>query len=140
MGLIIGREVWGFPKKWGDFVWRETENGLHLECSKSGELLLRTDFTYTETPATEWPFAGSYYLVKHIPPASRTDTPLIKVVRIDLDKKTLHSTSTGTATVELFDGKYDPLKQLGPVEVFGARLDKVDSIVDYGEVVEIIST
>ena len=57
-----------------------------------------------------------------------------------MDKKTLHSSATGNASVELFDGKYDPLKQLGPVEVLGARLDKVDSIVDYGEVVETIST
>ena len=62
------------------------------------------------------------------------------MVRIDLDKKTLHSSNTGAATVELFDGQHDPLKQLGPVEVLGARIDKVDSIVDYGEVVETIST
>ena len=88
----------------------------------------------------QWPFTSSYYLVKHIPPASRTDTPLIKVVRIDLDKKTLHSSTTGSASVEFFNGQHDPLKQLGPVEVLGARIDKVDSVVDYGEVVETIST
>jgi len=140
MGLIIGREVWGFPKKWGDFKWEETPEGLHLECHKSGELLICTDFTPSESSPIQWPFTGSYYLVKHIPPASRTDTPLIKVVRIDLDKKTLHSSTTGSASVEFFNGQRDPLKQLGPVEVLGARIDKVDSIVDYGEVVETIST
>ncbi len=139
MGLIIGREIWGFPKKWGDFVWKETPEGLDLECHKEGELLIRTMFTETEASKIEWPFMSSYYLVKHIPPASRTGDPLIQVVRIDLDKKTLYSSTTGTATVELFDGQHDPLKQLGPVEVLGARLDKVDSIVDYGEIVETIS-
>ncbi|MBN2334709.1 acetoacetate decarboxylase family protein [Candidatus Bathyarchaeota archaeon] len=139
MGLVIGREVWGFPKKWGDFIWEETHDGLHLECHREGELLMRTEFTRTESPAIQWPFASSYYLVKHIPPASRTGSPLIQVVRIDLDKKTLYSSTTGTATVELFDGQHDPLRQLGPVEILGARLDTMDSIVDYGEVVETIS-
>ena len=97
MGLIIGREIWGFPKKWGDFTWKEKSDGLFLECHKSGEFLMRTEFTETETPAIQWPFMNSYYLVKHIPPASRTGDPLIQVVRIDLDKKTLYSSTTGTA-------------------------------------------
>lgn len=87
MGLIIGREIWGFPKKWGDFVWKETPDGLHLECHKSGELLIRTEFAYSDSPAIEWPFMSNYYLVKHIQPASRTGDSLIQVVRIDFDKK-----------------------------------------------------
>jgi len=41
--------------------------------------------------------------------------------------------------VEFFDGPRDPLKQLGPIEVLGARLDTLDSVFDYGEVVETIS-
>ena len=113
--------------------------GLHLECHRSGELLMQTDFTPSESPAVKWPATRSYYLVKHIPPASRSGSPLIQVVRLDLDKKTLHSSSTGSAHVEFFDGQRDPLRQLGPVEVLGARLDTMDSVVDYGEVVETIS-
>lgn len=139
MGLIIGREVWGFPKKWGDFIWNKTVNGLHLECLRSGVSLIRTEFTRTESPAVKWPDSSSYYLVKHIPSASRSGSPLIQVVRCDLTKKTLHSTATGSASVELFDGPQDPLKQLGPVEVLGARLDTLDSVFDYGEIVETIS-
>jgi acetoacetate decarboxylase len=139
MGLIIGREVWGFPKKWGDFVWEKTSDGLHLECLRGGDLLIRTEFKRSESPAVQWPVTSSYYLVKNIPPASRSASPLIQVVRCDLNKKTLYSTSTGSARVELFDGATDPLKQLGPLEVIGARLDTLDSIVDYGEIVETIS-
>ena len=139
MGLIIGREVWGFPKKWGDFVWEKTDAGLHLECHRSGELIIRTEFTRSQSPAVQWPDSSSYYLVKNIPPASRSGSPLIQVVRCDLTKKTLHSTATGSASVELFNGTHDPLKQLGPVEVLGARIDTLDSVFDYGEIVETIS-
>ena len=39
----------------------------------------------------------------------------------------------------ILDGTNNPLKQLGPVEVLGARMDTLDSVVDYGEIVETIS-
>ncbi len=139
MGLTIGREVWGFPKKWGDFVWNKTANGLHAECHRGGVLLMRTEFTRSEsTPTVEWPDTSNYYLVKHIPPASRSVSPLIQVVRCELSERVIHSSAMGSAQVEFFDGPRDPLKLLGPVEVLAARLDTLDSLFDYGEVVETI--
>ncbi len=101
---------------------------------------MRTEFTRSESaPKGEWPDSSNYYLVKHIPPASRSGVPLIQVIRCDLSQKTLHSSVTGTARVEFFDGPRDPLKLLGPLEVLAARLDTLESVFDYGEVVETIS-
>ena len=140
MGLIIGREVWGYPKKWGDFVWNKTTNGLYVECHRQGVLLMQTEFTGSDDskefiPTVEWPDMNYYYLVKHIPPASRSVSALIQVVRLELSELVIHSSTTGSAQVEFFDGPRDPLTHLGPVEVLGATLDSLDLAVDYGEVV-----
>ena len=34
MGLITGREVWGWPKKMADIVWTETATGWTVTCNK----------------------------------------------------------------------------------------------------------
>lgn len=69
MGLIAGREIWGYPKKMGSIVWTKTAKGYRLECSREGVLLMRTQFSASRSaPAVDWPDMRNNYLVKRVPP------------------------------------------------------------------------
>ena len=85
MGLIAGREIWGWPKKMADIVWTETDNGWTVECYKQkdqgGIPLMKVEYTISDsTPDVEWPVMRPTYLVKRIPNASPSVPPLTQLV------------------------------------------------------------
>jgi hypothetical protein len=60
MGLIAGREIWGWPKKMADIVWTQTATGWTVDCYKQKDQgsipLLKVEYTISaSTPAIEWP-------------------------------------------------------------------------------------
>jgi acetoacetate decarboxylase len=141
MGLTIGRDVWGYPKKGASFLWNETANDLKVECHRGGVLLMRTAFspshsTRPSTPEVEWPDTTYHYQIRRVPPAARTLSAQVQVIRCEFSELVTHSSVKGSAQVNFFDGPRDPLKHLGPVDVLDASLEHLDFVFDYGEVVE----
>jgi len=137
MGLIAGREIWGWPKKMADIIWTETETGWTVECYKQkdqGSLpLMKVEYTISDSsPAIEWPVMRPVYLVKSIPNASLSVPPLTQLVCVGCNLPTGNDSdpfitdttaqTRGTATVQFFDGPYDPLTFFGPVEVLDAKM------------------
>ena len=136
MGLIAGREIWGWPKKMADIVWTETDTGWTFECYKQKDQghipLMKVEYTISDSvPAVEWPNMRPVYLVKRIPNASLSVPPLTQLVCVgcgspdggpgsDTNPATTHT--QGMATVQFFDGPHDPLTFFGPVEVLGAKM------------------
>ncbi len=138
MGLIAGREIWGYPKKMGHIVWTKTAKGWRLECSREGVLLMRAVFSGSKAaPDIKWPSMNNY-LLKRVPPASRSGSPVIQLVRVPDPEPVIHSATNGSARVEFFDGPHDHLTQFGPVEVLGATTFVGDLVLDYGELLETI--
>ena len=137
MGLIAGREVWGWPKKMSDIVWTQTATGWTITCNKQKDQnsipLMKVEYKISNsTPTVKWPDMGPTYLVKRIPNASPSVPPLTQLVCVGCDLPPRSSSSpampparTGTkgiGTVQFFDGPHDPLTFLGPIKVLDAKM------------------
>jgi acetoacetate decarboxylase len=137
MGLITGREVWGWPKKMSDIVWTKTATGWTVDCNKQKDQgsipLMKIAYTISKTtPAVQWPAVGPIYLVKRIPNASPSVAPLTQLVCVGcnlppgsdpIPASSANTTETkGTATVKFFDGPHDPLTFFGPIKVLDAKM------------------
>ncbi len=137
MGLITGREVWGWPKKMSDIVWKQTAAGWTVDCNKQKDQgsipLIKVAYTIAKSaPAVEWPAMGPTYLVKRIPNASPSVPPLTQLVCVGCNlpgggvpgmAPSAKTTETkGIATVKFFDGPHDPLTFFGPAKVLAAKM------------------
>jgi acetoacetate decarboxylase len=137
MGLIAGREIWGWPKKMADIVWTQTAGGWTITCNKQKDQgsipLMKVEYTISKSvPKVEWPPMEPVYLVKRIPNASPSVPPLTQLVCVGcgLPKNSgltpsptaVTTNTTGTAQVQFFDGPHDPLTFFGPVKVLDAKM------------------
>lgn len=137
MGLIAGREIWGWPKKMSEITWTQTATGWAIDCRKQKDqgslLLMRVEYTVSNSaPAAEWPVMMPTYLVKRIPNASPSVPPLTELVCVGCTlpqgsgsspANTSQTTNTqGSATVQFFDGPHDPLAFFGPIKVLAAKM------------------
>jgi acetoacetate decarboxylase len=147
MGLIAGREIWGWPKKMSDIVWTQTASGWTITCNKQKDQgsipLMKVEYTESySAPAVEFPGFVPTLLVKRIPNASPSIPPLTQLVCVGC---TLPSgggappamlkparETKGFATVQFFDGPHDPLTFLGPVKVLGAKMSFFEGPMDEG--------
>jgi len=138
MGLIAGREIWGWPKKMSDITWTQTAKGWTITCNKQKDQgsipLMKIEYTIsTSTPTVQWPDMGPVYLVKRIPNASPSIPPLTQLVCVgcnlprgsgpDLALTAGTKNTKGFATVQFFDGPHDPLTFLGPIKVLDAKMN-----------------
>lgn len=141
---MIGRELYGWPKKMGQFVWDETPEGYHLELRRKGVTLLECDVTLDDPsiePGQGWP---DVFGVRDDAPYLQVrnrfgvgDQPSYRdVLRVPVEETSSEPGRAAKATLTLRDGVRDPLSILGPVEVLGARVDRNDFIFPYGEVVD----
>ncbi|MEJ2111091.1 MAG: acetoacetate decarboxylase family protein [Acidobacteriota bacterium] len=144
MGLIAGREIYGWPKKMAIINWTQTETGWTVTANKmqdqGGIPLMKVEYTISdeEAPEVEWPSMSPTILVRRIPPASLSTPSLNQIVCVGcgmpdmpeggpeagapLVAQGAMNETRGTATVEFFDGPHDPLTFLGPIEVLDAKM------------------
>jgi len=137
MGLIAGREIWGWPKKMSEIVWTQTAAGWTIECYKQKDQgsipLMKVEYTISDSaPEEQWPAMEPVYLVKRIPNASPSVPPLTQLVCVGcnlpegsesaFDPSRAATNTRGTATVQFFDGPHDQLTFFGPVEVLEAKM------------------
>ena len=152
MGLITGREVWGWPKKMADITWTQTTTGWTITVNAMKDQnsipLMKVEYKIsTSTPEVKWPDMGPTYLVKRIPNASPTVPPLTQLVCVGCNlppgSPMMPPASKGTkgsATVKFFDGPHDPLTFFGPIKVLDAKMSiteasSTDPGLGLGEVV-----
>jgi acetoacetate decarboxylase len=136
MGLITGREVWGWPKKMADITWTQTATGWTITVNAMKDQnsipLMKIEFKASNsTPEVKWPEMGPTLLVKRIANASPTVPPLTQLVCVGCNLPPRGSSSVipmapkgtkGIATVQFFDGPHDPLTFFGPVKVLDAKM------------------
>jgi acetoacetate decarboxylase len=136
MGLIAGREVYGWPKKMADITWTQTATGWTITANKlkdQGSIpLMKIEYRISKTtPEVKWPSMGPTYLVRRIPHASPTTPSLGQLVCVGcnmpqaagpLAAPARPNDTQGTATVQFFDGPHDPLTFFGPIKVLDAKM------------------
>ncbi len=136
MGLIAGREIWGWPKKMADITWTQTATGWTITANKmkdQGSIpLMNIEYNISDsTPEVKWPDMGPTYLVKRIPPASHSTPSINQIVCVGCNRPQASGplvapagakNTKGFATVEFFDGPHDPLTFFGPIKVLDAKM------------------
>jgi len=143
MGLLAGREPYGWPKKMADITWTKTPTGWIITANKmkdQGSIpLMKIEYKVAAaTPAVKWPEMGPIYLIRRTPNASLTTTAIGELICLGCNAAPKAKVSTpleipagpkdtkGTATVQFFDGPHDPLKFFGPIKVLDAKATVMD--------------
>lgn len=141
MGLITGREVWGWAKKMADITWAQTATGWTITVNtlkdQNSVPLMKVEYKISNsTPEVKWPEMGPTYLVKRIPNASPTVSPLTQLVCVGCNIPPKSSSpvmplapkgTKGFATVKFFDGPHDPLTFFGPIKVLDAKMSIMEA-------------
>ena len=156
MGLLAGRDPYGWPKKMADITWLEnrTKKTWSIVVNKQKDQgnfpLMVVEYQITDKPSTvEWPDMGPTLLLRRIPPAainrnvlntmicvgcSRLEDAGIPLIGSGPGSKPQRNTTntTGTATVRFMDGPNDPLSFLGPIKVLDAKMSIMEGIMPGG--------
>jgi acetoacetate decarboxylase len=146
MGLIAGREVYGWPKKMADITWTQTATGWTVTAKKlkdQGSIpLMQIEYKISKsTPTVKWPEMGPVYLVRRIPNASPSTSPLSQLVCVGCNVPKARGPlvapggakdTKGFATVQFFDGPHDPLTFFGPIKVLGAKMSIMEGTMPGG--------
>jgi acetoacetate decarboxylase len=139
MGLLAGREPYGWPKKMADITWAKTATGWTVTANKlkdQGSIpLMKIEYKVAEsTPAVKWPEMGPIYLIRRTPNASLSTPAIGELICLGCNApKAKVSTplvvpagpkdTRGTAAVQFFDGPHDPLTFFGPIKVLDAKAE-----------------
>jgi acetoacetate decarboxylase len=142
MGLLAGREPYGWPKKMADITWTKTPTGWIITANKmkdQGSIpLMKIEYKVAATPTVKWPEMGPIYLIRRTPNASLTTAAIGELICLGCTAAPKAKISTplvmpagpkvtrGTATVQFFDGPHDPLKFFGPIKVLDAKATVMD--------------
>ncbi len=146
MGLLAGREVFGWPKKMAEITWTKTRTGWTIMASKmkdQGSLpLMKIDYTISETtPEVKWPDMGPVLLVRRVPPASVSTLSFNQIVCVGCNMSEMSGPleapigpkdSKGSATIQFFDGPHDPLTFFGPLEILDAKMTIMEGEMPFG--------
>jgi acetoacetate decarboxylase len=146
MGLIAGREIYGWPKKMADITWSKTTTGWMIVANKMKDQgsvpLMKVEYKISDsTPEVKWPGMGPTFLVRRIPPASFSTPSLNEIVCVGCNlpqaSGPLEATpgvndTKGFATVQFFDGPHDPLTFLGPIKVLDAKMSIMEGEMPMG--------
>ena len=146
MGLIAGREIYGWPKKMADITWSKTSTGWMVIANKmrdQGSIpLMKIEYKASKSaPEVKWPNMGPTLLVRRVPNASPTSLSFNQIVCVGCNTPQGDAPlvapagpkdSKGTATVQFFDGPHDPLTFLGPVKVLDAKLSVLEGRMPFG--------
>jgi acetoacetate decarboxylase len=146
MGLIAGREIYGWPKKMADITWSKTATGWMIVANKMKDQgsvpLMKVEYKVSNsTPEIKWPGMGPTFLVRRIPPASFSTPSLNQIVCVGCNlpqaSGPLEATpgvndTKGFATVQFFDGPHDPLTFLGPIKVLDAKMSIMEGEMPMG--------
>jgi acetoacetate decarboxylase len=146
MGLIAGREIYGWPKKMAEITWTKTTTGWMIIANKMKDQgsvpLMKIEYkTSASTPAVKWPDMGPTLLVRRIPNASPTTPSINQMVCVGcnmpatsgpLEAPAGPKDSKGFATIQFFDGPHDPLTFLGPLKVLDAKTTFLEGRMPFG--------
>jgi acetoacetate decarboxylase len=142
MGLLAGREPYGWPKKMADITWTQTATGWTITANKlkdqGGIPLMKIEYKISKsTPEVKWPDMGPIYLIRRTPNASPSTPAIGELICLGCNAPKANVSTPlvipagpkdtkGTATVQFFDGPHDPLTFFGPIKVLDAKMTVMD--------------
>jgi len=136
LGVVVGREIWGFPKKPAQITYNEEDGQISAIVSMMNSPLIKIGMRQArrvEHFPEDTIQAG--YTLKVIPAAKREAVPdVLKLVALPHDMQ-IKEMYEGPGTLELLPSPYDSLANIPVLEVVGATFQIIDMTLDWGEVV-----
>lgn len=148
MGLLAGREPFGWPKKMAEITWTNTYDGWMIIVNKmkdqGGVPLMKIEYKIDDSaPEVKWPDMGPTLLERRIGPGSPTTKGFYQMICLGCDRPETSpgpleaapgapGSTRGTATVQFFDGPHDPLTFLGPTKVLDAKMSVMEGMMPVG--------
>jgi acetoacetate decarboxylase len=148
MGLLAGREPFGWPKKMAEITWTNTYDGWMIIVNKmkdqGGVPLMKIEYKIDDSaPEVKWPDMGPTLLERRIGPGSPTTKGFYQMICLGCDRPETSAgpleaapgapgATRGTATVQFFDGPHDPLTFLGPTKVLAAKMSVMEGMMPVG--------
>lgn len=149
MGLIAGREAFGWPKKMAVITWTKTKTGWMIVANKMKDQgsvpLMKIEYDISDsTPEVKWPNMGPVLLVRRVPPASPSTLSFNQVICVGcnmpassgepgpLEAQPGENDTKGFAKVQFFDGPHDPLTFFGPSKVLDAKMSIMEGDMPFG--------
>lgn len=136
--IAAGREIFGFPKKFGRFSLHDRDNVLSRAVERGGVELFRLSVQLTRAGKQEdlAALANPLYNLKIIPSVRKGAPPDVRqLTSTTLQNVIVHRIVEGSATVKFGESPADPLSILQPTEVLKAIYCELDFDLPYGEVV-----
>ena len=135
-GVPIGREIWGYPKKFANITFDEGEGKVSSRVARFGTTIMKLNFERTQK-------------VEPVPPRPPTPTfnlKLIPSVRKDAPPDVMQLTSTvselkrkemwrGKGSLEFGSLSADPLGDIPVLQIIAAQYEVAEGSLPFGEVV-----
>lgn len=136
MGVVAGREIWGFPKKTAQIAYEEEGGQISAVVSLMDSPLIKAGMQKSRKleQFPEDPIQAGFTL-KIIPSAERGAPPdVLQLISIPHIMQ-IREMYEGPGTLELLPSAFDPLGNIPVLEVIEATFQVLDMTLDYGEVV-----
>lgn len=118
--IAAGRDLWGYPKKYAEIQFEESETAVRSRTIRRGETIMELSCDLTR-PVEFEPVVITPHLNIHVQPGPDGRILNKRVIERDTSPDfELESERTGTAEVTLRGLPSDPLDELQPKEVLGA--------------------
>lgn len=133
--LCAGREIWGYPKKFGIVTFEETEESISGSITRKGKKIIDIQVN-KDNKEVQAPNLFPRLQVKRIPKANEYGTDVDQVIKNEFEGSIVHKKITGSASLSFKFSAEDPIANLGPVEVLGGQFVIGDFTLTYGKVID----
>ena len=134
--ITPAREIWGYNKVGAEFSFTEEGSNAAITVTQMDTIIMKASFILGEpfTPP-EQPPGGSVFNLKYIPSVEKNSPPDVKQITISKlkDDKTAEM-RMGTAKLEFYSSRYNPLNQIPILEVKKAGKKIHSFSMDHGKV------
>ena len=134
--IIIGREIWGFPKFQADFNFVVKDGIVQASVVMEGVTLIDATLHLGKPILPKVSPPSSFFLMKSIPSAKGNSTYDVKQLTTAVIRDLMNSeVYPGEATLRLGSTVSDPLGMIPVVEIVSGVYTIGRFVLDYGEVV-----
>jgi len=133
--LCAGREIWGYPKKLAEVEFNRESGFAQGKIIRKGKTIIDIALTFEDVEVNP-PNLFPRLQVKRMPRADKYGMDMDQVILNEFVDSVIHTRQTGTAKVNWEYSSYDPIAELGPVEVLGGVFVIGDFTLTYGKIIE----
>ena len=134
--IVIGREVWGYPKFQADLSLKEEAGVVHGRVISEGTTLIDAELRLGDPIPPPLPSPGTFFLMKRVP--SVTGPTLFDVKQLTtavLRDEIQQEVHPGIATLRLGSTASDPLERIPVLDVVQGVYFTGGFVLDYGRMV-----